>query len=195
MHIDKALAIASLSLLPLSLAVPADARDVAVKLQYGTRQRPFERRQFQTMRALAHHLDERAQHAAQLAAEESQRGPNRGGRFLESVTRFAERAHDFHERMDNYEAQPWEVPREVQQLNAEARAARNRLRRNRIFRGTWHDWDGVLDVLALMNRVMAGQNVSVPPPHRLGWGDEERDYEPWKHGRRDDRDDVPDRPR
>lgn len=190
MHINKGLAIGCLSVLPLGVAVPAGA-DVAVKMQYGTQQRPFERRQFQTMRALAHHLDERAQHASEQATAEGQRG--RGQRYVNSVTEFAQRASDFHQRMDNYEARPWEVPREVQQLNEQARIVSNRLRRNRIFRGTWHDWDGVLDVLALMNRVMAGENVRVPPPHRLGWGDQDRDYDPWRHGNRDD-DDYHDRP-
>lgn len=190
MHINKGLAIACLSVLPLGMPVPAGA-DVAVKMQYGTQQRPFERRQFQTMRALAHHLDERAQHAAEQATEEAGRGY--GQRYLNSVTEFAQRAHDFHTRMDNYREQPWEVPREVQQLNDQARIVSNRLRRNHTFRATWNDWDGALDVLALMNRVMAGENVSVPPAHRMGWSDHDRDYGPWRHGNWDGNDDH-DRP-
>ena len=169
--------LASLSLVGPALA---SAHDVRIQFQFGTREHRFEGRRLETMSALAHYLDERTHHAADQAIGSSHRGSHSERALLTSITHFAEQAGDFHSRMDRYEEQPWEVPAEVSHLNEDARAVNARMRRARVFEHTWDDWDAVLDVLDRMNRLMAGQDVQVPPAHRPGWGDYDRDYAPWR---------------
>jgi hypothetical protein len=127
--------------------------------RYGTKDHPFEGERYQTMRALAHYLDERAQHAASQSIDDAHRGRKDERKFVDAVTHFADQARDFHRRMDNYQKDPWDVPDEVEQLNDDAHKVSDRIRRARVFEHTWQDWDGVLDVLQQMNRVIAGHNV------------------------------------
>jgi hypothetical protein len=169
--------LASLSLVGTALA---SAHDVRVQFQFGTREHRFEGRRLETMRALAHYLDERAHHVAEQAIGPSHRSTYSERAVLTSITHFAGRAGDFHSRMDRYEEEPWEVPAEVSHLNDDARTVNARMRRARVFEHTWDDWDAVLDVLDRMNRLMTGQDVQVPRAHRPGWGDYDRDYAPWR---------------
>jgi hypothetical protein len=132
------------------------------------------------MRALAHYLDERSSHASAEAIDDAGRGPNNERSFVDSVTRFSDRARSFHRRMDDYEVNPWNVADEVQHLNDDAHRVNDRIRRAHVFERTWDDWDAVLDVLGRMDRVLAGYDVDVPPAHP-GWGDYDRDYDEWHH--------------
>lgn len=161
----------------------ASGQGFGVQLRFGTRERPLEGRRYETMRALAHYLDERAQHAANQAIDDSHRGSNRERSFVDAVTDFAERARDFHRKMDRYREDPWDVPDEVEHLNGDAHKVNERIRRAHVFEHTWDDWDAVLDVLGRMNRVVAGQSVEVPMASP-GWGDYDQDYGPWREGSR-----------
>ena len=142
-----------------STAATASDEEVGTGFHYGTKEHPFEGERYQTMRALALSLDERAQHAASQSIDDAHQGRKDERKFVDAVTRFAEQARDFHRRMDNYQDDPWDVPDEVEHLNDDAHNVSDRIRKARVFEHTWQDWDGVLDVLRQMNRVIAGHDV------------------------------------
>ena len=141
---------------------------------YGTRNRPLEGRRFETMRALAHYLDETAQTALQTAVDEAQSGGYER-RLLPLIRDFARRADDFHSQMDNYEAEQWDVPPRVNDLIIRARRINGRLGNTDLAETTREDWISVVDVLDDMKRLMAGQDVQVPAAH-AGFKDYDRDY-------------------
>jgi hypothetical protein len=156
-------------------AMLASAEDVRLHLRFGTREHPLEGRRYETMRALSHYLDERAQHAASQAIDDAHHGSGKERSFVDSVNHFSERARDFHRRMDRYREDPWDVPDEVANLNDDARKVSERIRKAHLFESTWDDWDAVVDVLDRMNRLMAGYDVEVPLAHQSG---AVRPYEP-----------------
>jgi len=161
-------------------ATLAGAQDVRVQFNLGTRERPLTGQRYQTMRALAHYLDERAEYAVDEAARRADTPSER--RSLWALQHFSGQANNFHQRMDNYVERPWNLPNEVRQLNEQARRVNQRMRAAGVFRETWTSWSAVLDALGRMNRLLAGQRVSVPPAQRQDWGDYQRDYAPWSRG-------------
>jgi hypothetical protein len=40
-----------------------------------------------------------------------------------------------------------------------------RARRNETLRHTWEDWDAAIDILDRINTLLAGEKVTLPPPH------------------------------
>src|SRR5262245_16008731 len=150
--------------------------------------RRLEGRSYQTMRALAHYLDERAQHALEQASDTEHHGDRRERQFLGFIQHFARRASEFHEQMDRYTESPWDVGADIEHLIQDARNVNGRIRRAHVLEHTWDDWASVLDVLDRMQRAMSGEDVRVPSAHRRGWRDYDRDYE-WydERPRRDDR--------
>ncbi len=149
--------------------------DIQLRFRFGTREHPLEGHRYQTMRALAHYLDERADDAAHRAADSTRYG-RRERRFLDAIHHFAADAHAFHERMDGYVDSPWEVPGHVEHLVSDAHRVSDDLRSARVYEETWDDWDAVLDVLDRMERVLEGEDVRVPPAHRRD-RDDDRDYQ------------------
>ena len=141
---------------------------------YGTRNRPLEGRRFETMRALAHYLDQRAQEALPTAVADSRRGAQ-GRRILPYVRDFARRADAFHTMMDNYETRRRDVPPQVNDLIMRARRINSRLGTTYIAQSTREEWTDVIEVLDRMRRVTAGQDVEVPRA-RGGFEDHDRDY-------------------
>jgi hypothetical protein len=120
------------------------------------RQDHLEGRVYDRIRELAHVLDERAQHAAEQAADTAHHGGRDERRFLDTVFHFARQAADFHRRMDRYRASPWDVPDEVDHLARDAHQVNRRIHDAHVFEHTWDDWDAVLDVLDQMQRVTGG---------------------------------------
>ena len=120
------------------------------------RQEHLEGRVYDRMRQLAHVLDERAQHAADQAADTAHHGGRDERRFLDTVFHFARQTADFHKRMDRYRESPWDVPDEVDHLIRDARQVNRRIHDAHVFEHTWDDWDAVLDVLDQMQRVSGG---------------------------------------
>lgn len=141
---------------------------------YGTRNRPLEGRRFETMRALAHYLDERSQAALRTAVEDSRRGAQ-GRRVLPMVRDFARRADAFHTMMDNYETRRRDVPSQVNDLILRARRVNERMGTTYVAGSTRSEWTDVIEVLDLMKRVTAGQDVQVPTAHGR-FEDYDRDY-------------------
>ncbi len=133
------------------------------------------------MRALAHYLDEAAQDASSTAFG-NVRGHSRSTRqFLASLNNFSQRASAFHERMDTYSTNPWDVPDEVASLDLSARRVNDTIRRTYVFADVADSWNNVVDALNQMKQVLAGYDVRVPPAHGRR-GDYERDYAPFGTG-------------
>jgi hypothetical protein len=141
---------------------------------YGTRNRPFEGRRYETMRALAHYLDETAQSALQTAVRDARRGASER-RLLPQFRDFARRADQFHTLMDNYEARRQDVPPRVTDLIMRARRVNGQLGTTYLAESTREDWTNVIQVLDDMKRLMAGEDVQVPPAH-ADFEDYDRDY-------------------
>jgi len=151
---------------------------VSIQFNLGTVQRPLTGRQFETMRALAHYLDESTQEAVAVAGSGVQGRSWRTRQFLSSLDDFAKRSNSFHERMDAYDTHPWDLPREVSRLDQSARRVNDTIQTTRVYSGVAEQWNQVVDVLDRMKRLLAGEDVRVPPAHRRG-GDYERDYGPF----------------
>jgi hypothetical protein len=162
---------ASAGILLLGAGVPIASAQADI---YGTRQRPLEGRRYETMRALAHYLDESSQSALETFTEAAK---NRSGerKLLPQVQDFARRADSFHSLMDNYEANRRDVPPQVNDLLNRARRINSRLNSTYIGRSTREGWTDVIDVMDKMKRVVAGEEVDVPMAHG-NLEDYDRDY-------------------
>lgn len=169
------------ALLVLGSTVPAHSQ---VTVQWGRGDRRLEGQRFTTMRALAHRLNEAAQTAARTAGDTPQeRNGRMRQRFLWAINDFARQAQSFHERMDQYGRQPWDVSDEVADLNQRAQRVSSQLRGARAFPDTYQDWAEVTNSLDLMNRSLRGQNVSLPPNGDRGYQpfDENSRYNDGRH--------------
>jgi hypothetical protein len=134
---------------------------------YGTRDRPLEGPRYETLRALANHLDETTRGALEGAADESHRGASSSeeDRFLSSIRAFARGAESFHRRVDDYRTSAFEVPAQVDALTTQARQVNDRIRAARALENSQDDWDAILDVLGRMSLLLAGRDVEVPAAH------------------------------
>ena len=157
------------------LIVGLSAASASPQVVSGTYEQPLEGRRYETMRALAHYLDEAAQDALAGVVEARRRGTPADRRYIAGVRDFARRAEDFHQRMDDYEAQAFDIPDEVDYLTARARRVNQQLRQARVYSNTYDDWTNVVEVLNRMRRLLNGENVEVPPAHDE-YGDYNRDY-------------------
>lgn len=129
----------------LSQAAPLSADD---ETQRGT----LSDASYQRMRQYADNLDERAQHANQKAQDNQSGRYGRDPKFLKSISHFAKRTNEFHDRMDEYRTRPWNVDEELQHILRDARNVQERLRRARFADShTRQDWDRVV---ALLNRMI-----------------------------------------
>jgi len=133
---------------------------------YGTRDRPLEGRRYDTLRALAHRLDETARGAVEGAADDAQRRPSSSdARFLSSVRAVALGAGDFERMVDSYQTSPFDVPAQLDDVTTRAQRANDRIRSARALESTYDDWDAMLDVLQRMRLLLAGRDVDVPAAH------------------------------
>jgi hypothetical protein len=164
------MALAAATVAALAVGDRASAQTV-----WGTYEQPLEGRRFETMRALAHYLDEAAQDALAGTVQARRRGTPADRRYITAVRDFARRAEAFHERMDDYNVSPFEVPDEVDYLTARARRVNQLVRQVGAYQGTYDDWKSVVDTLGLMRRALNGEDVEVPAAHDE-YGDYDRDY-------------------
>jgi hypothetical protein len=141
-----ALALASFGWMAATTVAQAQARE-----RY--RQETLSNASYERMRQWAHELGELAEHANEQAQAQQAgyRGFRRDRNFLRSIDRFAERAQQFHERMDTYRERPWQVDDEIERLLRDAREVQTRLRRARfVDRHTVEDWNQTVDILNRM---------------------------------------------
>jgi hypothetical protein len=156
-------------------ALAAGAGRASAQTVWGTYDQPLEGRRFETMRALAHYLDEAAQDALAGTVQARRRGTPADRRYIMAVRDFARQAESFHTRMDDYAVTPFEVPDDVDYLTARARRVNQLVRRVGAYQGTYDDWTSVINTLGLMRRALNGEDVEVPAAHDE-YGDYDRDY-------------------
>jgi hypothetical protein len=156
-----------------ALATGADR--ASAQTVWGTYEQPLEGRRFETMRALAHYLDEAAQDALAGTVQARRRGTPADRRYITAVRDFARQAEAFHTRMDDYDGAQFEVPDEVDFLTVRARRVNQLVRRASTYQATYDDWKRVIDTLGLMRRALNGEEVEVPAAHDE-YGDYDRDY-------------------
>lgn len=159
------------ALLLTTAAVPTAGAQVTIR--WGRGDQRLDGQRLNTMRALAHHLDEAAQQAARVAGDTTQeRNGRMRQRFLWAINDFARQTRSLHERLDQYRNSPWDVADEVAALNQRAGQVSGQIRGARAFPETHQDWAEAVRALNLMNRSLAGQNVAVPTAAR-------HPYQPW----------------
>jgi hypothetical protein len=157
------------------VALTAGAGRASAQTVWGTYDQPLEGRRFETMRALAHYLDEAAQDALAGTVQARRRGTPADRRYITAVRDFARQAEAFHTRMDDYGVSPFEVPDEVDFLTVRARRVNQLVRRASTYQATYEDWNSVIDTLGRMRRALNGEDVEVPAAHDE-YGDYDRDY-------------------
>ncbi len=168
-HLCRAVAGAGVLLVGLSVA------NASAQTVWGTYEQPLEGRRFETMRALAHYLDEAAQDALAGIVQARRRGTPADRRYITAVRDFGRQAESFHARMDDYAVSPFDVPDDVDYLAARARRVNQLVRQVGAYQDTYDDWRRVVDTLGLMRRVLNGEDVEVPAAHDE-YGDYDRDY-------------------
>jgi hypothetical protein len=155
-----------IALVTTGVFIVPSARAVPAETQHGTPQLPLEGQRLQTLRALAHHLEETARGALEGAADDAQREPSSAdARFLPSVRAFAREVADFQRMLGNYETSPFEVPAQLANLTARGQHANDRIRSAHALENSYDDWDAMLDVLQRMRLLLAGREVDVPTAH------------------------------
>lgn len=138
------------------------ASPAAGAARYGTPDQPLDGARYQTMLALAGHLDSSAQGALDGAVDEARRGSTADSRFLSSIRTFARSAADFRRMLEAYQAAPFEVPPRVSALTEGARGLNVRLRAAAALKSTYDDWGAVIGVLGRMTVLLDGGDVEVP---------------------------------
>jgi hypothetical protein len=151
----------------LSLFVcPGLTQAAQISIQIGQRGNRLEGDRFETMRSLAHYLDQGVQYTleeATIALASSRNGRDRA--FVNALSNFARRADSFHRKMDSYRENPWDVDSDVRNLLGEARRTNDRMRRISAVRDLYDDWASVVDDVNRMQRLLAGEDVGVGPAH------------------------------
>src|SRR5207244_13054208 len=103
-----------IGLAPVAVAaLAAGAGRASAQTVWGTYEQPLEGRRFETMRALAHYLDEAAQDALAGTLQTRRRGSPTDRRYITAVRDFARQAESLHTRMDDYAASQFDVPDDV----------------------------------------------------------------------------------
>ncbi|HEY3350191.1 MAG TPA: hypothetical protein VGM13_10480 [Thermoanaerobaculia bacterium] len=188
----RVLALIGAAALVPSLPAPAQ---VSVQFHFGEDdyhridgRHPLRGGQYQTMASLAHMLDETAQELNRQAYRAARREGNRSQmRVLASVSDFARRAADFHNRMDGYLNSPWDMRREVDDLTRRAGNVNQSVVNARLFPRTYDLWNSEIDLLNRMQQVLHGVVVEIPPSP-VG-NREDRD---WREHRDLNNDGIPD---
>jgi hypothetical protein len=158
---------ASVGIFGLTIAGPVIATASAQVYSGNSSQRArLEGDRFETMRSLAHFLDEGTQFTLEEATDALANSRNRNDRaFVDSLRRLADRTASFHDRLDSYAANPWDVDTEVRSILTEARRVNSRMRRINAVNNLYDDWAAVVDDVNRMQRLLAGQDVQVPSAH------------------------------
>jgi hypothetical protein len=134
----------------------------AMVMLHGTALRPLAGPRYQKMRALGRYLDTTAQGALEGAVDDGRHPSSSDASFLFSIRAFARSSADFHRQVDAYEAEPFDVPSQVEALAVRAREIDERIRAAQSLESTYDEWEGIMDVLGRMTALVAGGEVEVP---------------------------------
>jgi hypothetical protein len=151
---------------------------------------------YRELRRLAQQLDDRAQHAADLAdPDHYQQLYRRDDTFLRAASDFARRASRFNARLGRYRAEPWPVQDDVRLLVRSARDVQIRVRQSRwTNKHTVSDWNEIFEIVSRMDRVSEGRIDAgdrpgpgdFGPPQRVEERDPNRNPPPPPDRRRDE---------
>lgn len=113
---------------------------------------------YETMRVLSGRLVDRLQ-----ATRDELRATREAESEMSTLSDLLERARRFRDAMDNYGNPPRYIREDVNELDRMARDLETRTRDVRVSTRAYDNWRGALDVLDRMQRLLAGQDVDIPP--------------------------------
>ena len=114
---------------------------------------------YRELRRLAQQLDDRAQHAADIADPDHYLPLyRRDNTFLRAASDFARRASRFDARLARYRAEPWPVQDDVRLLARSARDVQIRVRQSRWSdKHTVSDWNEIVEIVSRMEQISDGR--------------------------------------
>jgi hypothetical protein len=113
---------------------------------------------YETMRVLSGRLVDRLQ-----ATRDELRTTREAETEMSTLGDLLERARRFRDSMENYGNPPRYIREDVNELDRMARDLEARTRDVRVSTRAYDNWRGALDVLDRMQRLLAGQDVDIPP--------------------------------
>jgi hypothetical protein len=119
---------------------------------------------YETLRSLSAALETEARHALDgtLAAANAGRYTRV---FMPGLRMFSRRTEWLHRSIDEYRTKPFDVVSTVDTMNTRVAMLSRRMKHNPGLQHTVEDWDNITDLLDRMQKLLAGQTVTVPPPH------------------------------
>jgi len=123
-----------------------------------TSTRDLEGSRYETMRVLAGRLVDRLQ-----GTRDELRVAREAESEMSSLANLIEKARRFRDSMENYGNPPRYVRDDVNELDRLARDIEARTRNVQVSTRAYDNWRGALDVLDRMQRLLAGQDVDIPP--------------------------------
>ena len=113
---------------------------------------------YETMRVLAGRLVDRLE-----GTRDELRATREAASEMSALSELLERARRFRDGMENYSNPPRYVREDVNDLDRLARDLESRTRNVQVSTRAYDQWRGALDVLDRMQRLLAGQDVDIPP--------------------------------
>src|SRR5687767_647752 len=113
---------------------------------------------YETMRVLSGRLVDRLQ-----GTRDELRAAREAESEMGALADLIEKARRFRDSMENYSNPPRYVRDDVNELDRLARDLESRTRDVRVSTRAYDNWRGALDVIDRMQRLLAGQNVDIPP--------------------------------
>jgi hypothetical protein len=113
---------------------------------------------YETMRVLSGRLVDRLE-----GTRDELRATREATSEMSALSELLERARRFRDGMENYSNPPRYVREDVNDLDRQARDLEARTRDVRVSTRAYDEWRGALDVIDRMQRLLAGQDVDIPP--------------------------------
>jgi hypothetical protein len=117
-----------------------------------------------TLKQLAATLRTEVGHAVEGAAAAASAGrPTRV--FMPGLRMFARRSEWFARAVEGYRERPFDVVNTATLMRGRAHMLSRRVRNSAALAHTFEDWDLAVDALDRIQKLLAGEAVTVPPPH------------------------------
>lgn len=129
---------------------------------------------YETMRVLAGRLVDRLQ-----GTRDELRVTREAESEMSTLATLIEKARRFRDSMENYSNPPRYVRDDVNELDRIARDMESRTRNVQVSTRAYDNWRGALDVLDRMQRLLAGQDVDIPPASGPSTGSGGSTYPPY----------------
>ena len=113
---------------------------------------------YETMRVLSGRLVDRLE-----GTRDELRATREATSEMSALSELLERARRFRDGMENYSNPPRYVREDVNDLDRLARDLEARTRDVRVSTRAYDEWRGALDIIDRMQRLLAGQDVDIPP--------------------------------